>query len=109
MSPEATLKTEVRALLKALGFWVLNNEQGRRGRFVFGLGIGSPDLVVVVRGKFCGLELKVGKNKPTAEQLAWGAELVANGGEYHIVRSRADVMALVTRWRNRGEVAACIG
>ena len=95
--PEATLKSAIRAALTALGYLTLKNEIGRRGRYSFGLGVGSSDIVVVLRpsGRMVCLEAKVGKAKPTAEQLAWGALVVSHGAEYAIVRSVADAVRIV--------------
>lgn len=94
--PEATLKKAVREALTAAGILVLNNEQGRRGRFVFGLGKGSADLVCLVRGRAVFLELKTATGKPTADQLAWGALVVRHGGVYAVVRTVGEALAAVT-------------
>jgi hypothetical protein len=101
--PEAQLKSAIRAALTALGYLTLRNEIGRRGRYSFGLGIGSSDIVVVLRpsGRMVCLEAKVGNAKPTAEQLAWGALVTSHGAEYHVVRSVDEAVRVVTEAKGR--------
>lgn len=102
--PEAILKAAIRKTLTAMGVLVLKNEIGARGWRKFGLGEGSPDLVVVLRphGTFLGLEAKIGPRVATEEQKAFGAVLEAHGGRYVVVRSVAEAVAAVTLVRKGG-------
>jgi len=104
--PEAALKSAIRSALTALGYLTLKNEIGRRGRYSFGLGVGSSDIVVVLRpsGRMVCLEAKVGKAKPTAEQLAWGALVTSHGAEYHVVRSVEEAVRALAGARTRSEL-----
>lgn len=47
------------------------NRRGVWSTAVAGDGVGFPDLVLVRGRRIMVVELKVGKNKPTAEQSAW--------------------------------------
>lgn len=95
--PEADLKRAIVEALHRVGIWCFRNEQGRRGRIAMGCGIGSPDIFVILRpsGRLVGLEAKVGKEKPTANQMAWGQRLEENGGAYFVVRSVAEAVEAV--------------
>lgn len=50
----------------------------------FGMS-GSPDIVGCYKGKFIGVECKVGKNKQTQLQKDFGDAIMANGGEYWLI------------------------
>jgi hypothetical protein len=45
--------------------------KGHWATAVQGDGVGFPDLLLIRGRRVVAAELKVGKNKPTAEQLAW--------------------------------------
>lgn len=50
------------------------------------LGIpGSPDLIGCYKGKYIGVECKVGDNKPTELQESFGQWILDNDGEYWVV------------------------
>ena len=66
-----------------------------RSRLVYGLGVGSPDLVGIGRGgRFVGLELKV-DHIVTPEQLQWHEAARARGAKVEIVRSVEDAWGVV--------------
>ncbi len=46
---------------------------------------GSPDLVGCLKGRFIGVECKIGINRPTALQLAFGEWIKQQGGEYWVI------------------------
>lgn len=52
---------------------------------------GVPDIILVHKGKFIGLEVKRPKCKPSEAQLAFMKGLTIAGGDYHIVTSIDDV------------------
>jgi hypothetical protein len=53
---------------------------------VQGDGVGWPDLVLIKGDRIVAAELKVGKRKPTAEQLEWLAAFAAAGAETYVWR-----------------------
>ena len=56
---------------------------------------GIPDIIVCYKGRFYGLEAKVGTNKPTRLQEATIAEIRKAGGVAGVVKSVDDVKALL--------------
>ena len=62
-TPEAKVKTRVKAILKNLGAYYVMSVTSGYGNS------GAPDFLVCIRGKFIGIECKSGNKKPTALQL----------------------------------------
>ncbi len=56
---------------------------------------GIPDLIVCYKGRFLGLEAKVGKNKPTKLQEHTIEQIRIAGGIAVVVRSVDDVKAVI--------------
>ncbi len=54
---------------------------------------GIPDIIVIVAGRFIGIEVKTDKGKLSPDQVEFGRECVRNGGEYVVARSVEDVLA----------------
>lgn len=61
-TPEAKVKTRVKAILKNLGAYYVMPVTGGYGNS------GAPDFLVCYQGKFIGIECKAGKGKVTALQ-----------------------------------------
>jgi hypothetical protein len=59
----------------------------QRHRIVYGLGVGSPDLVGAVDGRAFGLELKSPTGRVRPEQLAWRDAAIRRGVHVAIVRT----------------------
>jgi hypothetical protein len=55
---------------------------------------GIPDLIVLHKGEFIGLEVKVPGRKLRPDQAEFGVKVIENGGNYHMVASLEDVMKL---------------
>lgn len=55
---------------------------------------GMPDIVVVKDGKYIGLEVKRKGGKQSDNQILFQKWLEKAGGEYHVVESLDDVIAL---------------
>ena len=74
----------------------------------FGLGKGSPDLVLVVRGRFLGLEVKRPRTDDhragelSEEQEAWRDKAQRAGVVYRRVRSEEEAVAAVEEVRRAG-------
>ncbi len=72
---EAAFTRDVLTLAKRLGWRTIHLRPGRTRHgwrtAVQGDGKGFPDLVLLKGTRILVAELKVGRGKPTAEQLAW--------------------------------------
>lgn len=56
---------------------------------------GIPDLIVCYKGRFIGLECKVGKNKPTVLQAQMIQQIIRAGGYALVVRSVDEVKQVI--------------
>ena len=79
-TPEGKIKKKVVEVLKGHGVWYFfpaNN----------GFGVaGIPDIIVVVRGQFLGIEVKADRTKkPTELQIQCGAKIQKAGGWWMVV------------------------
>ena len=63
--------------------------------YACGLKRGMPDLLIFDVGKVVGVELKVGKNKPTSDQRAMHAKLWGVGIRVYECRSQEDVIGVL--------------
>lgn len=57
---------------------------------------GVPDISVLWRGKYYGLEVKTSTGRQSALQKQAEAEIIATGNEYHIIRCIDDVKRIFT-------------
>lgn len=55
---------------------------------------GSPDIIVVEDGRYIGLEIKKPTGVQSKSQKEFQKKLEEAGGEYHLIRSIDDVLAL---------------
>lgn len=74
MTPEGKVKKQVRAILDYFGAYYFFPATGGYGRS------GVPDIVGCLNGRFFGIEIKAGKNAPTALQERELATIRAKGG-----------------------------
>jgi hypothetical protein len=72
---------------------------GRTWREHTGLGEGTPDLVVLDRGRVVGLEVKSETGAPEDSQLRVQAQWHRTGAFYAFVRSVDDALAALSRAR----------
>jgi hypothetical protein len=84
MTPEGKVKEVVKKFLKEKGIYYIMPATGGYG------SSGAPDIVVCHKGKFYGLEVKSGENKPTALQMDNLSRIEKNGG-YAIVINESNV------------------
>ena len=63
-----------------------------------GVKRGVPDLIIV--GKMLAVELKVGNNKPTSEQIKWLEDYRAIGWGAYWVNSLDEFLALISKSRS---------
>ncbi len=81
--------------LRAAGIFAARNNTGRRGRVTFGLGVGSADIIAIVRGRMVALEAKVESGVMSQEQASWRCRVQMAGGYYAVIRSIDDVRAAI--------------
>lgn len=56
---------------------------------------GAPDIIICLRGRFCGLEVKADAKKQSDAQLEAEGRIKTAGGEYYVVRSLSEVEKIV--------------
>jgi uncharacterized protein (DUF488 family) len=79
MTPEGKVKDVVKKYLKEKGIYYIMPATGGYG------SSGAPDIVVCHKGKFYGLEVKSGENKPTALQMDNLNRIEENGGYAFVI------------------------
>lgn len=79
MTPEGKVKEVVKKFLKEKGIYYIMPATGGYG------SSGAPDIVVCHKGKFYGLEVKSGANKPTALQMDNLDRIEKNGGYAFVI------------------------
>ena len=87
---EATLIQSIRRYLGTLPECFFWKEHGGQ----YGTA-GIPDIIVCFKGRFVGLEAKVGKNLPTKLQAATIDKIRQAGGTASVVRSVDDVRQII--------------
>jgi len=95
---ETDLLHAVRHALVSTGQLMLfRNNVGfdRERRVKYGLGLGSPDLVGMLRpsGRFLGVELKTATGRVSPDQKRWHAAATAAGGLIIVARSVDEALA----------------
>ncbi len=77
-TPEAKVKARVHAALRAAGTYAgtyaVNYIGGQYAN------TGTPDILACVKGRFFGIEVKAGSNKPTARQVQALSDIEASNG-----------------------------
>ena len=53
---------------------------------------GIPDIIGIINGQFIGIEVKIGKDKQSAEQKEIQKEIIESGGIYFIAKSYDDYL-----------------
>ena len=99
MSDELAIQRAILDALKAARIWHRRNNTGRArgGKLAIGLGLGGPDILALHNGRPIALEVKSATGKQSADQEQWELEWVTAGGEYFVVRSVAEALAVVLR------------
>ena len=91
-TPESKVKKKVHAILKAYEAYAVNYIGGAYAN------TGTPDILACFKGRFLGIEVKAGKNKPTHIQLsnlrriekAAGVALVLNETNLDVLKECLD-------------------
>lgn len=97
---EHNFQNKVRLELSKLGFITFRTNVGRvktaDGRyFDTGLPKGFSDLIALKEGKIYFIELKVGKNKPSKEQLNFIEQMKTNGFRAGIAWNMEDIYKIL--------------
>lgn len=114
MTPGTRLTNEILLALSERGCMVWRNVTGTayQGRkihadartitladarvIVFGL-VGSADIIGLTRdGRFIGIEVKAGKDRPSKEQIAWVEAVKQRGGLAGFARNTTDAIDIIT-------------
>lgn len=96
---EAELQDQIRVALAKAGhvFWRNNvgeaQYRGRRVRYGVG-GPGGSDLIGIVGGRFCAIEIKTPKGKVSEEQERYLELVRKSGGIAGVVRSVEEALTL---------------
>lgn len=90
-TPESKVKDKVHKLLKAVDAYAVNYIGGQYAK------AGTPDILACHNGQFIGIEVKAGKNKPTALQIHALRQIERTGG-----------LALVINEDNLTYLAECL-
>lgn len=109
-SREAPVLRAVLGYLEAIRIWHWRNNSGSK---VIGEGsarrmlrmspAGSPDILLVIRGRLCGLEVKSATGKQSPSQAAWERKAIYQGVGYAIVRSVGEAKKAIETWTGKAE------
>ena len=72
----------------------IGRKQTLPGKWLPGLLVGMPDIMIIKGGQFIGLEIKVGKDKLSAIQKATGGDIIQAGGKFIVVKTFDDFLNL---------------
>jgi len=56
---------------------------------------GVPDIILIFRGYFIGLEVKQPKNEQSPDQIKFEQDVIKHGGFYHVVHDTMEVADLL--------------
>jgi hypothetical protein len=65
------------------------------GSYIPSQSVGAPDIICVIGGTFCGLEVKRPGGKQSDNQKAFQDSLEEAGGKYYLVFSLDDVIKII--------------
>jgi hypothetical protein len=101
---ESAIMNDILTHLQRSCVLVWRNNTGRRSGVRYGLGVGSADLIGVVRGRMLAIEVKRPGGKPSADQITWMRVVNMHGGYAVVVTSVPEAIAAV-RAAEAGEEA----
>ena len=90
-TPEGRVKNRLKAMLKKHDVWFYMPQAGAFGR------AGIPDFVLIVEGRFVGVECKAGRKNPTPLQIATMKQIDDEGGKCFLVYDY-DTQDELERW-----------
>ena len=59
---------------------------------------GVPDIIGIINGRFIGIEVKIGKDRQSADQKLIEKEINAAGGVYFIAKSYDDYLSKINEF-----------
>lgn len=77
----------------------ISEYKGKKRMIRFG-ATGSPDIIVVINGRYIGFEIKDVKGKQSESQIAFQEALEQAGGAYHVIRSIDDFISIIDSYRS---------
>ena len=86
---ETKLQRQIQEYLKSIGAYRFKVH----GEIFMRAGI--PDIIACLKGRFIGIEVKDGSNKPSELQLAHGRQIQKSGGIFGVCYSVEDVENLL--------------
>jgi len=69
---------------------VIGQRRQMAGKWLPGLNVGLPDLFIIYKGQFIGLEIKIGNDRQSDVQKKTQAAIIAAGGNYVIIKTKED-------------------
>lgn len=100
--PCGELHASMEAALRGdLALGIVKGVLKRARRVQYGLGVGSPDLVGSVGGRFIGMELKSPLGRLSEEQARWMEAANARGIHLAVVREVAEAREFIEKIRNK--------
>jgi hypothetical protein len=61
--------------------------------------IGSGDIIACINGNYVEIEIKIGKDKQSPEQIEHQKKVEKSGGTYYVVKSMSDYNKIKSSWR----------
>lgn len=89
VTPEGIIKKDVKEALKKMGWFVFHIHQQS-----YHAHKGISDLIALKKGRTIYLEIKTPIGKTSKAQVEFGDMITEAGGEYYIVRSLEDLIAI---------------
>lgn len=96
---EKHIQAAILDYLKLKGYFVWRNQttgifNKKSGGYIPSQSVGAPDIYLLTKGSFWGLEVKRQGGVLSDYQKAFGALIEANGGHYAVVTSIGEVQEL---------------
>jgi hypothetical protein len=76
---------------------VLGRQRQMKGRWLPGLNTGLPDIIIILKGRFIGVEVKTGKDRQSDIQKATQEKIEKAGGVYLIVKDYEQFQTFINR------------
>lgn len=95
---ETEIQKEILTWLSQRGFFVWRNQNmptRHRQNLTFVLK-GMPDIMILCRAQFIGIEVKTNEGRLSPEQLERGDDINKHGGHYFVVRSLAEAIEVLS-------------
>jgi len=75
--------------------WDKSLNSGYGGYRAFAGMKGVPDIICIIDGQFVGVEIKVGKDKLSTDQVLFKRRTIRNSGQYLVVKQIEDIDPLL--------------